>query len=99
MGDIIFVRDENDTKVTMRSKIENEVKAPIVARFEEAQVRLSTMPQSLADNKDVVKLQMMLRNNTVDTLIVPAADRLKDDPDYSALFLDPRGSAGSPENG
>merc|ERR1711971_1221897 len=88
--DIVFTRNSSSgEKITMRTKIETEIQGPIISKFQEAQDQLNSKNMTLGNNSDMQNLRKLLRDNPVDSLIVPV-DSLPENPDFEDLGQDTR---------
>jgi len=88
MLDMMFVV-ENGTRV-LRQKMVGQVKNQISGQFAQISQRMQSSPPSSAGTAEIRMLRGILRNNTLDAMMVPDESVMRQTSPYSSLLLDTR---------
>jgi hypothetical protein len=85
--DQVYVENESSQWMTIRQKIEAEVALKVDGQFDKLAATMDTTGANLATHPQMVKLQHILGNTSIDSMYLPIRT-LKDDPTFQPMALD-----------
>jgi len=94
MLDLLFTRNENGTKETMREQIVNKTRDSIQSKFDDIDVKLSTMNATLQDSAPILSLRSVISGNNVSSMMIAMSSLMQADSVLKDLSKDSRGASG-----